>query len=195
MAGRGQDGDRRDLGTGAGGGRYLDQRQAWPAREADTVNIGQGLRRAHQQGHQLGGVHRTAAAEADHAVNTGRAGGVDGRLNAGFRRIGENIREHRGGDADGRERGKRAIDQLGFDQARIGDQKQAGDAEALCDFAKAIGAALFADDLGRGFKGKLRHGDSLSDSVEVRMRLRRRARCDKPGPPVRRYACRRIPRG
>jgi len=69
----GDDGDLRDLGAGAGGGRHLDQRQALALGIADAVDVLQRLggARMRQQRHQLGDVHRAATTEADHQIGLG----------------------------------------------------------------------------------------------------------------------------
>ncbi|MNP53512.1 hypothetical protein D3C76_1479930 [compost metagenome] len=68
----GDDGDGCHLGAGTGGGRHLQQRQAAATDVAHAIDIRQPLLavRVRQQRHQLGHVHRAAAAKTHHQLGT-----------------------------------------------------------------------------------------------------------------------------
>ena len=89
----GDDGDLRDFRTGAGGGRHLNQRQALALGIADAIDVLQRLRaiRMGQQCHQLGHIHRAAAAKPDHQIGTARFRLLDGSHHDIFWRIGDDL--------------------------------------------------------------------------------------------------------
>ena len=121
----GDDGNRRHLGAGAGRCGREDHRQSRPLRLADAEHVGQRLASRREQGDELGGVERRAAAEPDDAARARRGRSFDRFEDHLRRRIGDHVGEYGGLDVGRLQDGERALDDAGRHHAGIGDKDNA----------------------------------------------------------------------
>lgn len=182
----GDDRDRRHFRTGAGGSRHLDQRQARPLCQPDAIDVRQILRRADQQGNQLGGVHRTAAAKADDGICPGLFRRRHRVEHGGFRRIGLNLAIECGGNPGLFKGGQAARPAAGLAQARIGHDQHAGATQFGTQLRQACSRPHFAHHSRRGFKGKVKHRFPQIFSLPGPHRVR----CGRRHQPDRKNGCR-----
>ncbi|VTS45213.1 Uncharacterised protein [Streptococcus dysgalactiae subsp. equisimilis] len=157
----GDDGDRRHLGAGAGGGRHLDQRQARPARVAYPEHFAQALPRlgVGEQRDQLGDVHRTAAAETDHQLGVQCPRPLERGLDHRLGRIGEDLAVDLDGQPQARKAGQHGVQQAEPDDPRVGHDQHAARAALLAELRQADGGAGFAEYLRGGGETERLHID------------------------------------
>ncbi len=119
-----------------------------------------------QQGEGLGGVHRAAAAEADHRVRPVRAQGLQAGDEGVGGRVGHGAVEQRGVEPRAAQDPQQALGGAGAGQERVRDQERAPQAETRDDGAQFLGrAAADAQDPGQGQTGN--HGQPLGGGRTV----------------------------
>ena len=111
-----------------------------------------------QQGHQLGHVHRAAAAETDHQLRLQLTGLGHGGQYHGLRRVGQHLVEHLHAHAGAGEARQQGLEQAQAGDAGVGDDQHAPGAALATEFGQTQTGAGFAKDLCGGGEAEGMHG-------------------------------------
>ena len=141
----GDDRDRRDLGTGAGGGRREHKRQPLTLDQADAVDVRDRLVRGCEHRDQLRGVERAAAADRHDAVDALAPRLLDRADDHRLGRIGDDVGEDPDLDPARLKRGERGRREAELQDHRVGDEGDLAAASAGHDLANLRGRPDLAE--------------------------------------------------
>src|SRR3990167_8908003 len=155
----GDNGNLRDFRTGTGGGRYQNQRQTLTQGIANAVDLRQLLAalRMRQQRHQLGHIHRTAAAKANDQLRLKRLGLLNRRQQNRLGRIGDHLIEYLDGQLGARKAWQHGRQQAELADAWISDDQHPLRAALAAQLGQTLGGADLTQNLRRGGKAKGQH--------------------------------------